>query len=96
MSTRIQRNICLGIFSVAMINFVAFWAIAVYLGGDAVNGKIQSGHFFLMSHGGYTEVSQAVFDYSRWHVYSTWVTHPLGLAAAYWYYRVRDGNGRRA
>lgn len=90
MSTRIQPYICLGMISTAMINFVAFWAIAVYLGGDAVNGKIQSGQFYLMSHGKYTEVSQAVFDYSRWHVYSVWVTHSLAFAAAFWYYRVRD------
>jgi hypothetical protein len=88
-NTKIQRNICAAVFIVAFLNFVVFWFVAVYLGGDAINGRAAAGHFYLMSHGKYTEVGQAVFDYSKWHVYSTWITHPLGLLAGYLYFRTR-------
>lgn len=60
-----------------------------YLGGDAVNGKIEDGRYYLFgvrSNAGqkvYTEVSEPVFNYSKWHVYSVWVTWPLVMAAGY-------------
>src|SRR5262249_53426354 len=64
----------------AILNFVAFLAISLYLGGDAVNGKVEAGHYYLFGlrakpwQKGYTEVSESVFNYSRWHVYSLWIT----------------------
>jgi hypothetical protein len=63
--------------------------MAIYLGGDAMNGGIFHGHYYLMSHGKYTEVTQKVFNYSKWHVHSVLVTHPLGFIAGYWYYRIK-------
>ena len=57
-------------FLVGMVNFFVFFLAAVYLGGDAVSGRAVSGHYFLSSHGHLTEVSQAVFTYSEWHVRS--------------------------
>ena len=60
MNTNTQRHICAAIFIVAFLNFVLFWLLAVYLGGDAINGKIQGDHFYLMAHGKFTEVSEAV------------------------------------
>jgi hypothetical protein len=63
------------IFALAMLNFVTFVAIAFYLGGDAVNGKVDAGHYYLFGvrteygHKVYTEVSERVFNYSKWHVY---------------------------
>jgi hypothetical protein len=62
-------------------NFAAFFAAAVALGGDAVNGCIRDGHYFLAEHGHYTPVSYQVFLYSRWHAYSVFVTQPLALLA---------------
>jgi hypothetical protein len=56
---------CLGVF--ALLNFFAFWIVAVLLGGDAVNGKIQAGHYFLGSHAHLREVSASVFLYSKIH-----------------------------
>jgi hypothetical protein len=53
--------------------------IAGHLGGDAVNGKIVDGHFYRGSHGQFREVSEAIFDYSRWHVRSVFVGHPLAM-----------------
>lgn len=75
------------LFTVATIaNFLVFGAVAFRLGGDAVNGKAENGRYYL--HGklsgsagkGYTEVSEAVFNYSKWHVYSIFLTWPVMLA----------------
>ena len=93
MDKNVKSRICLAIFGLGIVNFVLFFIGAVYLGGDAVNGKIVDGHYFLMSHGRYTEVSADIFNYSRWHAYSTWVTHPLAFAAGYWYYRIKRAAG---
>lgn len=65
-----------------MVNFVTFVAIAFYLGGDAVNGKIEAGHYYVFGvrseygYKVYTEVSERAFNYSKWHAYTlatTWV-----------------------
>ena len=93
-SSKVKLRICLWIFGIGIVNFVLFFVGALYLGGDAINGKAAADHFYLMSHGQYTEVSEAVFTYSKWHVYSTWITHPLAFVAGYWYYRHKDHAGR--
>jgi hypothetical protein len=67
-----------------------FVAGTFYFGGDAVNGKVEQGRYYLWGyyHGvkGYTEVSQTVFHYSKWHTYSMLITWSLMLVAsfAYW------------
>ena len=68
---------------VSILNFVVFVAVASHLGGDAINGKAEGGHYYLFGTRNvngkkvYTEVSQSVFTYSRWHVYSIFVTWPI-------------------
>ena len=69
--------------AVAVNNFLMFWIGAVLLGGDALNGKVENGHYFLGSHGRFTEVSFDVFTYSQWHTRSVFVTHSLFFAAAW-------------
>jgi hypothetical protein len=66
---------------IALVNFVVFVAIAVPLGGSALNGMARDGHYYLMQGGVYTEVSGPVFIYSTIHSLSLIVTHPLGIAA---------------
>jgi len=74
---------------VGLLDFVLFLIGASYLGGDAVNGKIDEGRYYLYGpyHGmkAYHEVSQAVFDYSKWHAYSLMIIWTLmivlGIAA---------------
>jgi hypothetical protein len=72
---------------IGLLNFALFMAGTVYFGGDAWNGKIEGGTHFLWGYyngtKGYHEVSKAVFDYSRWHVYSMMVTWPLMLLAGF-------------
>jgi hypothetical protein len=71
------------------LNFAIFVAIACYLGGDAVNGKVEDGRYYLFGvrtasgHKVYTEVTHVVFDYSRWHVYSLFITWPFVMLAAF-------------
>ncbi len=63
-----------------------FVATSFYLGGDAFNGKVEDGHYYLSGYSaktgrkGYTEVSERVFTYSKWHVYSVLVSWPLMIA----------------
>jgi hypothetical protein len=71
---------------IAILNFASFWIIAVVSGGDALNGKAEGGHYFLMSHGRYTEVSKAFFDYSAIHATSVWITHPAVIFGGTWFY----------
>jgi hypothetical protein len=92
MRTNTFRTLCKWIVALALLNFLVFWVAAVYLGGDAVNGKADHGRFFLMSHGRYTEVSADLFTYSKWHAYSLWVTHPLAFVAAYLLLRGKRGS----
>lgn len=95
--TRAFLVVCRVILAIGFLNFAIFVAFALYLGGDAVNGKAEGGHYYLFGVAsgtgvkGYTEVSQAVFDYSRWHVYSVFVTWPLALLAAIVENRVKKG-----
>jgi hypothetical protein len=94
---RIMRRMLVKLCGFAMIvgflNFLLFLAGALYLGGDAVNGKIENGKYYLWGYSyhegtkGYTEVSQAIFDYSRWHVYSVMTTSPLMILAGLVYKR---------
>ena len=70
------------VFVVAILNFVVFVLISLRIGGDAINGTIENGHYLLRSHATYTEVSRDVFMYSRIHVGTLFVTHPLGMLVA--------------
>lgn len=66
------KQLVWGLGALAALNFVAFLIAAVYLGGDAINGYSQAGHYFLGAHskGPFTEVSHSVFTYSLWHASS--------------------------
>jgi hypothetical protein len=77
-------------FLAGIVNFFVFFLAAVYLGGDALSGRAVDGHYFLSSHGRLTEVSQAVFTYSEWHVRSVFITHPIGGLCAWRLSRQRN------
>ena len=88
-ATRLLSKLAAVVTVVGLLDFVSFLIGASYLGGDAVNGKIDGGRDYLYGphHGmkAYHEVSQAVFYYSRWHAYSLIIIWPmmivLGIAA---------------
>jgi hypothetical protein len=59
--------------ALAMLNFFAFFEGSIYLGGDALNGYVQTGHYFLCAHGHCSEVSSPIWHYSYWHAYSSFL-----------------------
>jgi hypothetical protein len=64
---------------IALANFAAFLCATTYFGGDALNGYAANNHYFLYWKGAYTEVSRAIFIYSRVHVLSVLGTHALAI-----------------
>jgi hypothetical protein len=85
-----MQNILRAILLIAMLNFFAFWYGALILCGDAVNGKEDGSRFFVGMHGKYTEVTEGVYRYSRFHILSLLVTHPLGMVAGLILSRKKD------
>jgi hypothetical protein len=67
------------IVAVGFLNFGAFLASALILGGDAVNGYQKDDRYYVAEKGKITEVRRGVWLYSRAHAYSVWVTHPLAI-----------------
>ena len=88
-------KVCRWIVVLGLINFGIFLAGAFCLGGDAVNGKVTEGHYYVFgvrAKAGqkvYTEVSKSAFSYSKWHVYTLWITWPLVMAAVFLVNRYR-------
>jgi hypothetical protein len=81
-------------FIFGWLNFMAFCYIGLRIGGEALHGKVEDGHYYLatgyISRGihprldaphNYVEVSSRVFHCSQIHGYSVLVTFPLGLMA---------------
>ena len=90
---RFLRTLLFTSVIVGLLNFALFLAGVFYLGGDAVNGKIEAGRYYVWGdhHGakGYAEVSHDAFYYSKWHACSVMVTWPLIILAGVAYQRIR-------
>jgi hypothetical protein len=78
------------LFAGALANFAIFWHIGVAIGGDALSGKAADGHYYVSSHGRFTEVPEWLYRYSRAHTVSTWVTYPLAVVGWLLMYRVKQ------
>jgi hypothetical protein len=65
---------------VGFVNFFWFIAESRTLGGDALNGFVRGGSYFVVEHGTATEVSRSTWEWSRIHGASIFITHPLALA----------------
>jgi hypothetical protein len=82
---------------VALLDFVLLFAASFCIGGDAVNGKIENGKYYVWGYRhqggvkGFTEVSRAVYDFSRWQVYSVWATWSVMLLGSVLYKRLPSG-----
>jgi hypothetical protein len=64
---------------IGFANFFWFLAESTSLGGDALNGHVRDGHYYVRSHGTVTEVSQAAWYWSRSHGISVLGTHLLAM-----------------
>ena len=67
-------------FLLAVGNFILFAAIALAIGGDALNGKVEQGRYFLWGrHQTYLETTRQVYWYSKLHGFSVFLLPPVGL-----------------
>jgi hypothetical protein len=64
-----------------ILNFVVFCTVALMIGGDALNGKVENERYFVADKNHYREVSPAVFQYSRLHAVSVLITIPVVVIA---------------
>lgn len=87
MAARVRRALPYLALIAVVVGFVNFfWLLAesAALGGDALNGYASQGHYFVNSHGSYTEVSEASWTWSRVHSVSVFITHPLAMAGMFY------------
>ena len=77
---RVLPYLAVAAFVIGFANFAWFYLESVTQGGDALNGFVRDGRYFLASHGALTEVSRATWEWSRFHALSVFVTHPLAIA----------------
>ena len=81
--------VCIWIIVLGLANFTAYTVVYLYLGGDAMNGKIEVAphaggaalHHYLVAHGERIEVSRGVWIYSAVHSASIWLTMGAVLLA---------------
>jgi hypothetical protein len=66
-----RRVLYFCIAAIGFINAFVFLAISAFLGGVA--SDIRNGHYYLNSHGRFTEVSRPVYLYADIHFWVTWV-----------------------
>lgn len=83
----------------SVLNFSSFFLGTFYFGGNAIKGKIDGGRYYLWGyhHGveGYSEVSPAAFNYSKWHAKSVIITWPFMILGCFIYERIRRQRGTR-
>ncbi len=73
--------LALALVVIGFVNFFWFMAESSRLGGDALNGYQEDGHYYVSRypHGAGREVSQSDWERSRIHAISVPVTHPLAM-----------------
>lgn len=62
-----------------VLNFMAFMAFCMNIGGSAGNGGIRDGRHFVNEHGKETEVSALIFELNQTHGRLLWITHPMAM-----------------
>jgi hypothetical protein len=87
------RRIADALFVMAVLNFVAFLAVGLAIGGYATHGGFDGRNYFLArtARGAQTVVSERTYRYAQWHQWSLLITHPLAIAAGWVAYRRRRG-----
>ena len=71
------------LFWLAIVNFAAFTIICFSIGGDALNGKVEDGHYYLWKinhrYTKYVETTPTLWRFNRVHALSMIATHCLGI-----------------
>jgi hypothetical protein len=81
------------LFALALLNFMLFLVSDALLNGNAAQGMVRNGHYYLAMRSQLTEVSRPVFLYSQWVTSSLLLTIPLGMVSAF---LLRQENGGRS
>ncbi len=85
-------------FTVMAGSFFALTVYSMHIGGDAFQGHVENGRYFVGDHGNYTEVDKRTFFFSQIFVYGTiliWaILFPSVLVVSIWheYLRFRHRN----
>jgi hypothetical protein len=74
------ERLALTVLWISILNLAAFVLIALLIGGDALNGKIESGLYYVGGGSRFTPVSGTVFAYSKWHALVALGGQPIALA----------------
>lgn len=53
----------------ASLNAFSFSVFSQRIGGDALNGYVTAGKYFVCAHGGCSQVSSEIWHYSYWHAW---------------------------
>jgi hypothetical protein len=78
----LMRGCLMLVIGACVLNFIVYFAGTIILGGDALNhGSVSDGHFYIKSHGRSKEVTESLFEYSRWQASTLKITQPIFVAA---------------
>jgi hypothetical protein len=66
-------------FVVGVSNYGIWLKESLDLGGNALSGEVRDGHYYVANKGRYVEVAPDVWEHSRVHTLSIFVTQPLML-----------------
>jgi hypothetical protein len=83
MTRRWLQWFALAAFILGLANFLWFWVESATM-GDALQGRIENGHYILVNKGVATEVSREAWEWSSFHARSILITHPLALVAGFY------------
>lgn len=74
-----MRYIGATLILIGVLNFTAFMAFCMNMGGSAGNGEIRDGRYFVSEHGKDHEISARAFQLNQIHGRSLWITHPMAI-----------------
>ena len=74
-----KKNLIAITVTLLIMNFGAWGIINIVIRGDALNGKISNGEYFVARKGFYTKVSANVYYYSYTHTIFTLASFPIGI-----------------
>lgn len=67
------------LFVVTVLNFGVWGLVNCAIHGDAINGKIENGKYYVAMKGKFTEVSRCVYLYSAVHTCTQFVLFPTTI-----------------
>ena len=77
-----------------VLDFASFWDHALYLGGDAFNGKIVDDHYFVGIHGSFSEVSEMEYIRIKFHAISVFACLVANMVVGLVAFAVGVRNGK--